>query len=146
MNPSYASYMLHISYWEFFEKYYTPLLRELDVLLKSIEAPISTAETARALVMEQETVEKIMAQENIRLIDRDSFLRILMQGNSSLCRLMQRECLCGSPDRYSPAHIAYIYGLQDGNVEAVCRENGYKEVPADSIPDLLSKIYIFFLP
>jgi len=147
MNPAYAHRMLHISYWEFFEKYYTPRLREMDLLLKTIEAPISSAEAARVLSMPIPAIDRIMAAEQIGLIDREGFLRILMNGNSSLCRLMQRECMCGSPDRYSPANIAYIYGLLDGHVEDVCRKNGFAdEVPAKSLPSLLSKIYIYILP
>ena len=144
MNSSFASPMLHISYWKFFEKYYTPLLKDLDLLLKTIESPISPVEAARFLAMEPSAVEAVMAEEGITEIDREAFMRILMHGNSSLCRLMQRECLCGSPDQYSPSAIAYIYGLQNGNVEAACRANGFNtEVPAKAIPELLNKIYVY---
>ena len=146
MSPSYASHMVHISYWEFFQKYYTPLLRQMDLLLKTLEAPVSVCETARVLGMKQKAVEEIMAEQEIRLIDREGFLRIMMQGSSSLCRLMQREYYCGSPDCYSPAHISYIYGLQGGNVEAACRAQGFTEVPARALPELLSKIYVYILP
>ena len=145
MNPPCASSMLYISYWEFFQHYYKPRLQELDMLLKSIDSPISASEAATALVMKSEEVEKIMTQEKIRLIDRNSFLNIMMHGSSPLCQLLQRECSCGSPDRYSPAHIAYIYGLQDSHVAEICQANGYTEVPAHKLPDLLNKIYIFIM-
>ena len=145
MTPSCASPMLHISYWEFFQKYYTPLLKEMDLTLKTLEAPVSVTETARILAMRPETVEEIMCKEEIKQIDQEGFLRIVMHGNSSLCRLLQRECNCGSPEWYSPSHIAYIYGLQDKHVESVCRESGYTEVPAQKLPELLSKIYIYIV-
>lgn len=146
MGKSYAAPMLHVSYWEFFKQYYTPLLQEVDLLLKTSETPITVAETARILVMKPETIEKIMASEDIKQLDKEGVLRIMMQGDSPVCQLLQRECLCGSPDRYSPSHIAYIYGLQEDHVEAVCQENGYSEVLTQDIPDLLSKIYVFILP
>jgi len=146
MLPSHASPMVHISYWEFFQQYYTPLLREIDLLLKTIEAPISVAKTAKLLAMEPKAVKEITAKEDIQLIDREGFLQIMMHGNSSLCRLMQRECTCGSPDYYSPAQIAYIYGLQDGNVESAFRANDYDaKIPACDLPKLLSKIYIYII-
>ena len=145
MSRSCASPILHISYWDFFKQYYTPLLKEVDLVLKAIESSISIKETAKALALKPEVVEDIMAKENIEAIDREGFLRIMMHGSSSLCRLMQRECMCGSPDLYSPAHIAYIYGLQGRHVAAVCRANGYTEVPSQALPELLSKIYVFIM-
>lgn len=146
MSPSYASPMLYVSYWEFFRKYYTPLLQEVDLLLKTIESPVSVSCAARTLALRPETVEEIMAKEGIQQIDQEGFLRIAMRGDSSLCRLLQRESSCGSPDSYSPAHIAYIYGLQDKHVAAVCQANGYEEVPAKALPELLDKIYIYIRP
>ena len=145
MNPSCASSLLHISYWEFFQQYFTPLLRELDLALKTMEAPISTAHAARVLVMRPETVEKIMKAEGLEQIDHEGFLRIAMNGKSSLCRLLQRECLCGSPERYSPEEIAYIYGLQEEHVKSVCSETGYRTVPAKELPEFLSQVYVYLM-
>lgn len=137
--------MRQISYWEFFQNYYTPRLMEMDLTLKTIDAPISISEAARVLAMSPESVEEIMNKEGIREIDQEGFLHIAMCGTSSLCRLLQRECMCGSPELYSPSHIAYIYGLQDGHVASVCRSCGYNKVPAQAIPELLSKIYVYIV-
>ena len=146
MSPSCASPMVHISYWEFFKQYYTPLLKEVDLMLKTMEAPISAAEAARTLAITPEAVEEIMAQEGIQQIDKEGLLSIVMHGSSSLCQLLQRETLCGSPDKYSPSSIAYIYGLQDRHVASVCHAYGYTEVPAQALPELLNKIYIYIIP
>jgi len=145
MNQPCAPHMLYISYWEFFKQYYKPQIQELDMLLKSIDSPISASEAATVLVMKSEEIEEIMTQEKISLIDKDNFLNIMMHGSSPLCRLLQRECSCGSPDRYSPKHIAYIYGLQDNHVAEICQANGYTDVPAHKLPDLLNKIYVFIM-
>jgi len=139
--------MLYVSYWNFFRQYYTPLLQEMDIILKGIdnEEPISVAETARALVMKEKTVEKIMVRESIQCIDQEGFLRIVMNGTSPLCRLLQREYLCGSPERYNSAHIAYIYGLQSEHVAEVFRANGYTEIRPQALQDVLDKIFIFIM-
>ena len=145
MRWSYAPHMLHTSYWEFFQSYYTPQLAKMDLILKTIESPICADEAARALAMTTKTVEKIMAQQGVSQIDQEGFLQIAMHGDSSLCRLLQRECMCGSPERYSPGNIAYIYGLQDDHVAAVCRKHGYEDVPAEALPEFLSKVYVYIL-
>ena len=145
MNPFRTSSMLRISYWEFFQQYYKPLLQDIDILIKSMDEPISVAEAAKALVMPEETIKNIMICEDIQHIDQKSFWNLIMHGNSSLCQLIKRECLRGSPDRYSPEHIAYIYGLQSEHVAEVCKTNGYTEVPVKALEDILGKIYVFIM-
>ena len=145
MNPSCASPMVHISYWKFFQEYYAPLLKEADILLKTMDDSVPASEVARVLAMKTEMVEKIMAENNIESIDRNNFLHIMMLGDSSLCQLVQREFLCGSPEEYSPAKIAYIYGLQSQHVTSVCQKNGFTEIPARAVPALLDKIYVYII-
>ena len=145
MKP-YASPIMHMSYWEFFQNNYASLIKNMDLILKTTEPPIPVSETAKALALSVQEVEKIMSKEEITQIDGKVFLHIMMNGTSPLCRLMQREYMCGSPTLYSPAHIAYIYELIEEHVVEVCQAHGYTEVPANALPDLLSKIYIFILP
>ena len=149
MKPFRISSIIHMSYWDFFQQYYKPLLQDIDILLKSMEGPISVADAAKALVMSEEItkdiLKDILLKEEIQLIDQKGFWDIAMHGNSHLCRLLQRQCLCGSPDIYSPEHIAYIYGLQTEHVTEVCKTNGYTEIFAQNLEDILNKIYIYIM-
>ena len=145
MIPPCASSIIHISYWEFFQNYYTPLLKEVDVLLKTIEEPITTTKAAKVLNLKTYVVDKIMLKENIPQIDQQGLLRIMMHGKSSLCRLLQRECMCGSPNKYTPADISYIYNLQQDHVKKVCKELGYDYISTKELPNVLSKIYIYIM-
>ena len=145
MKPFHISSIVHMSYWEFFQQYYKPLIQNIDILLKCMEEPISAADAAKALSMTEQDIEGIMTRKNIQFIDQKSFWGIVMHGNSHLCRLLHRQCLCGSPDRYSPEHIAYIYSLQAVHVTEVCKANGYTAVPAQNLEDILNKIYIFIM-
>lgn len=140
-----TSSMQHISYWEFFQQYYKPLLQDLDILLKCMETTISVDETAQALALTKETVESIMTAEKIDHIDQKGFWSIVLQGNSQLCGLLQREYLCGSPTLYSPEHIAYIHSLQLEHITQIFEANGYTEVPAQNLGDVLSQIYVFIM-
>ena len=146
-NLPYASPILHISYWEFFQQYYTPMLQEMDVILKSMDddESISISEAAKALALTEETVKEIMTREGLQNINQKCILQIAMYGNSPLCRLLQRQCLCGALEKYGPEHIAYIYGLQDEHVAEAYRVNGYTEVPAQTLQNILDKIYVFIM-
>ena len=145
MRRSYTPQMVHMSYWEFFQHYYTPKLAEMDLTLKTIEAPIPVAEAGRILGLRSDAIKKIMAQKAIQQLDHEGLIQIIMHGKSSLCQLLQREFKCGSPDQYSPENIAYIYGLQSEHVQSVCHQEGYEYVPAESLPAVLSKLYIYIL-
>jgi len=137
----------HTSYWNFFTNYYSPKLRELDILLKSIEGGgISTAEASDLLCVTEQSVREIMKKNGIKIIDRCSLLQIMMHGNSSLCRLLQREFKCGSPNVYHPGEIAYIYGLQVYQVEEACNKTSFgEEIPAELLPEVLDKIHIYIM-
>jgi len=136
-----------MSYWDFFQHYFAPMLREIDIIIKSLgdEDVISTAEAAKALALTAQFVQEIMDQNNIQHIDQNSILQIAMHGNSPLCRLLQRQCMCDTLEMYNPEHIAYIYGLQYENVAVACRAAGYTDVPAQNLQDILSNIFIFIM-
>jgi len=142
-NSSYAAPMIYISYWELFQKYYTPLLREVDILLKTTDTHISIAEAAHALRMPMKKARAIMG--DVSHIDRAKLLDMMMRGDSTICRLYQRECACGSPVLYSPETIAYIYNLQAEHVKEVCREYGATTVSANDLPAVLDRIFVFIV-
>ena len=135
--------MIYISYWEFFQKYYTPMLMEVDILLKTTDTQISIAEAAHALRMPIKKVQAIVG--DIPYIGRTDFFNIMMRGDSMICRFYQRECACGSPVLYSPEAIAYIYGLQAEHVKEVCYECGQTAVYASDLPALLNKLYVLIV-
>jgi len=143
MNQPYTSTVVYTSYWNFFQHYYTPQLKKIDLLIKTMDGAISIEVAAHALHLSEETIKKIMREKNINLIDKDGLLNIIMHGNSPLCGLLQREFTRGSPSIYSPDDIAYIYGLQKENVERVCQTNS--RIPAKDLPKTLDKISIFIM-
>ena len=146
MSRSYTTPTTHISYWKFFKQHYAPLLQEVDLLLKTMEAPVSPSTAAKTLFLQTSDIEEIMATHKIKQLDRIGLLNVIMHGKSPLCRMLQRECLCGSPKAYSPAVIAYIYGLQERNVASTCLSKGYSdEVPSHALPDILDQIYVYIV-
>jgi len=143
MKP-YATSIERASYWEVFKDYYTPQLKKIDLLIKTMEGTISIEETSQVLLLSEDYVKKIMEAKKITLIDKEGFLSILMDGNSSLCGLLQREFMLGSPSTYSPGDIAYIYGLQKEHVENVCQTNGFTgKISAEVLPKVLDKVFVF---
>jgi len=142
MKPCTATFE-HISYWEFFKQNYTPKLKEVDLLIKTMDGALSIEEASRILQMSDNLIKKIMAEKNIKLIDKDGLLNLIMHGNSPLCGLLQREFSRGSPSMYSSDDIAYIYGLQKENVERVCQTNA--KIPAKDLPKALDKIFVYIM-
>jgi len=140
-----ASPVVCISFWEYFQRNYAQPLKEIDLVMKTFDAPVSAAEAAVFLQLHEETVYTIMARNDIKSINRAEFLQIMLHGDSEICRLLQRECACGSPICYSPLQIAYIYGLQPEYVCAVCREYGRTCVPASEVPVILDRVFIYLL-
>jgi len=146
MKQPYAEPILHISYWDLFQKYYSPMLREVDLIIKTMTNPLTIAEAARVLRLTENKINQIMTQKDIKLIDKEGFLNIMLHGDSSLCGLLQREYMRGSPNLYCPEDIAYIYNLMHERVSDVCRAAGFADkIPTRAIPDILSKIPVYIM-
>jgi hypothetical protein len=137
--------MFKTSYYAFYRETYAPAFKAIDVLLKSIEEPISLAEAAKALYMDETAVEMLMDRENIETLDKGGFLTLMRFGESAVCRLFQREIMRGLKPAYSPADIAYIYGLDEAHVSDISSRLGKQLWPTIKIPELLSQIPVFIV-
>ena len=146
MNQPHTSTIVHTSYWDFFQHYYSPQLKKIDLLIKTMDRVLSVEEASRALHLNENLIKKIMAEKNISIIDKEGLLSILMHGDSPLCGLLQREFMRGSPSMYSPEDISYVYGLQKEHVESVFQNSGFNErVSAETLPQVLDKVFVFIM-
>jgi len=138
--PVPASPPQNISYWGFFLRYFSPTLQELDVLLKTGKV-LSLRRAAALLQMDEAAVRVWVQQQGVRL-NRQGFIRLMQHGDSAVCRLFQRESACGHPAAYTPAQVAYIYGLQPESVEAAWPA-GEDSIPGDAVPAVLDRIGVY---
>ena len=143
MKDQRSAHIIKVSYNDFFEASYAPCLKSIDLLLKTMEMPLTVDEAAEALCLSEDEVHSIMKKESVVAIDRHAMLSIMAQGESGVCRLYQREVACGSPSLYSPADIAYIYGLDNATVARGFNKLGYVAVTSADVPAVLSQITVY---
>ncbi|MDR1537713.1 MAG: hypothetical protein LBU32_06910 [Clostridiales bacterium] len=129
-----------ISFLEIYQTDIAPRLRSLDLLLKSMDGPITAFQTARALGTTEREVKGIVDRLGIKEIDRDAFMKIMGQATSRICRLYQREMNIGSPFVYTREDVAYIYELPIDTVNQACEDLGIKKLTAYTLTDLFSRV------
>jgi hypothetical protein len=127
----------------FLEVYLTeiaPQLQTIDIILKSMEEPLSVAEASEALFISEDELKNIMKKLNIVDIDQQSFVKIMGIASSPICKLYQREVDVGSPYVYTREDIAYIYCLPIEAVNQACEDLGFSKLTAYTLPDLFSRV------
>jgi hypothetical protein len=144
MNEKSTQHMESISYYRLYHTLYAPQLMEADILLKSMEQPLTVEEAAEALCLPVPELREAMAHESVRELDKDGLLAVLSHGGGAFA-LLKRARSLGARDKYRPSDIAYIYGLNEQTVRAVFSEWGLAEIPARWVPALLKKIWVLII-
>ena len=139
MQGEYTPNMMRVSYYAFFRQVYAPRLMAIDVMLKTMERPLTAEQTANALGITEEAVYRIMESESVSILDKNGFLTVL-SCVGGIGGLVKREFSRGMKQAYNPADIAYIYGLHEKTVTAAFKSLGYKKMPAHLVPTLLNQI------
>jgi hypothetical protein len=81
-----------------------------------------------------------MSEENIKRLNSNNFIRVMLHGSSEICRYLSRETELGSPLTYTQGDIAYIYGLDPDDVARACAATGIREATAFTLPCLFYHI------
>ena len=128
------------SFLEAYQTEIAPQIQNLDIIIKSMDEPLPCAEAAEALYISESEIKDIMGRLHIDVIDRRSFLRIMGEASSPICRLYQRELEIGSPYVYTREDISYIYSIPIEIVNQACEELGLVKLTAYTLPDLFSRV------
>jgi len=128
------------SFLEIYQTEIAPQLQNLDIIIKSMDEPLTYTEASEALYISESETKDIMRRLHIDVIDQRSFLRIMGEASSPICRLYQRELDTGSPYVYTREEIAYIYSIPLDIVNQACEELGMVELTAYTLPDLFSRV------
>lgn len=131
------------NFWELYKMEIKPLLQEIDIFIKSIEDNASIAEAADLLYISEDEIKNIMDKQNIYEINRDSFISIMENGSSKICRMFKRELELNSPFAYKRDEIAYIYDLELTDVNCACDILGIKEATSYTLPILFANIPVY---
>ena len=126
------------SYLEVYQNEIAPQLQCLDIILKSMDEPLSLTEASEALYISEMEIKDIMRRLKISVIDQQSFLKIMNEASSPICRLYQREIATGSPYVYTREEISYIYSIPLDIVNQACEDLGLVKLTAYTLPDLFA--------
>ena len=127
-------------YLEHYQREVAPRLRLVDTWIKTGDRTARAEDLAAALDLDPSEVETILRKPRGMWLNRADYLLALAHGTSEVCRLYQRELDSGSPLTYTPEQIAYIYGLDQATVSAVCAAKRIREVTAYTLPLVLGEV------
>ena len=128
------------SFLEVYQNEIAPQLQNLDIILKSMDEPLTYTEASEALYISETEINDIMKRLKINVIDQKSFIMIMSEASSPICRLYQREVAIGSPYVYTREEISYIYSIPLDIINQACEDLGLVELTAYTLPDLFSRV------
>lgn len=128
------------SFLDVYKSEIAPKLREIDILIKTLDGPLGKPSVCRILQISKNELDKIMEANDIKEIDRLTFFTIMQNGSSEICGLFRREVESGSPYTYEKDKIAYIYNLKTEDVSNACEKLGIVEATPFTLPLLFSLI------
>lgn len=128
------------NFLEAYQNEIEPKLKEIDILLKSADYPLTLEETSKTLCISEEEVSFIMHNENICEINNLTFFKIMLKGSSYICNLFCREIECGSPYFYSSKDISYIYNIDKKIIDNACNFLGINKITLNALPSIFAQI------
>lgn len=130
------------TFLEYFQQMIQPQLAAIDIFLKTEEPPYSVQAAASLMGVPQGELEGILAKEKLSLITKGVFFRLMRQGSSPLCRMLDRELRCGLPESYSPETVSYIYDLDIRDVLAAAESLGETSFSGVQLAELFGQIQV----
>jgi len=121
------------NYLEYYISHIKPVINKLDIAIKC-KSRLRNKDLAEMLNLSEKEVEQIRISQNIKHINQKSIMQILENGSSEICRLFQREIKAGSPFTYTIEQLAYIYGLDEKKLAAICRLLSITEITWQNMP------------
>ena len=91
MKDQRSAHIIKVSFRDFYEACYAPRFKSIDLLLKTMEMPLTVEEAAEALCLSEDEIHGIMERERIAAIDRPALLGIMSRGENGLCTCRPRR-------------------------------------------------------
>ncbi len=129
-----------ISFRQIYEQNIVPKLQQIDIFLKSSEAPYEVASVAHYLGMAIQDVLEIMTTYSIEYLDKLTFFNIIAHSTSYICSLIKRQWRYTMVSHYTPAMVAYIYELNEHKVSSAFLKLGKDTIGEDELTILFEHI------
>lgn len=130
------------TFLEYYQRKIQPQIEMIDIFLKTESQPYPAAAAAEVLELSCEEMQRLLAEEEVSLITKGVFFRLLQKGSSPVCGMFQRAIACSLPKRYTPKEIAYIFALPLPEVERAAKKAGQMSYSDQTLPLLFQHIFI----
>ena len=132
------------NYKEWYNREMLPWFKKIDLFIKTSEqGSFDTGEVAELLELSPEELADVMAYNEIYRITPVNFFDIMQSGSSEVCGFFRREVQVGSPEKYSPEEIAYIYKLDLSEIKKAARELNLQRAGVWDLPKIFERIEIY---
>lgn len=119
----------------------TPKLQEIDLFLKTSEAPYKPSDVACILQCSEDEINSIMNQNNITSIRLVDFFTIVANCHSYICRLISRQWKYMNFTHYTANMISDIYEINLHKVEAAFKDMQVETISEYELMDIFSRIH-----
>ncbi|TCK90599.1 hypothetical protein EDC19_2368 [Natranaerovirga hydrolytica] len=133
------------TYLDYYKKRITPKLQDIDIFFRTLEEPnenIHIDVVSELLDLTPKEIRKIMKENDISYIHKNTFFMIMQNGSSFICKLFYRQLQAGLLTTYTPEKISYIYEIPEHIVTKAMQEADLPLVSSHNLEKLFSYIYI----
>ncbi|MEG0325084.1 MAG: hypothetical protein RR618_01010 [Cellulosilyticaceae bacterium] len=119
----------------------TPKLQEIDLFIKTSEAPDALSDVSSILQCSEDEVKYIMNQNDITAIQLVDFFTIVSSCSSYICRLISRQWKYVNFNDYTATMISDIYEINLHKVEAAFKDMQVETISEYELMEIFSRIH-----
>lgn len=116
-----------------------PKIKSIDYLIKTKNC-LSIEECLEIMDISEDELLKILKRLDIEHINSSTILPVMIEGKSSICKMMKREIDRGSPNFYTPEDLSYIYNIDYDKTKKAYSFLELRLVSSKQIPAILMQI------
>lgn len=129
-----------VSFRHIYDQNIVPKLQEIDLFLKTTDAPYPVQRVAELLGVTKEVVVSIMSKLDMTSLNKLAFFNIVVECSSYICGLIKRQWKYVGTAFYTPQMIAYIYELNEKKVQDAFERLGIDCIHESHLLDVFSEI------
>lgn len=119
-----------------------PKLEEIDIFLKTNEAPFSQQAVADLLNVTYPQLLNTMQTNAIIELNNINFFQIIAYLQSPICTLISKQWKYNFLDKYTPEVISDIYNLEYSKVKLAFEEIGASTVDPSNLSCIFKRIHV----
>ena len=129
-----------VSFRQIYEQNIAVKLKQIDIFLKTTDAPYNAQHIAELLGMPIGEVLEIMSTHQMKELNKVDFFTVVASSSSYICRLIKRQWKYVNTPFYTASVIAYIYELNQEKVHHAFDALGKEYIVEEELMTLFEHI------